>query len=212
MDAALYKLTFASGKSYVGLTTEGIATRLAGHRKAAFKKNSKLAVHNAWRKHGEPEVELLWFGDLELIRELEVDAIIYFGCRVPGGYNISSGGEVAPSKSPEARAKISANNGMRKPGVAAARSGEHHHMKTPEQRARARVQQTLNNNMNSAAAHKKSSESHKGKKHDEETKRKMSVSRAGRDTSYLHTAEVRQKRGAAISAGWARRAERLKGN
>lgn len=63
------------------------------------------------------------------LKDLEVNAIIVFGTRHPGGYNLSPGGETAPSTLPEVRAKISASRRGQRPSeetrrkLSAARKG-----------------------------------------------------------------------------------------
>lgn len=110
----LYKLVFASGKAYIGQTTRTMNTRLSAHRQAA-KRGSQLPVHCAWRKHGEPVVTVV--GEFETHDELhaaEKAAIIAVGTLVPFGYNVTEGGETAPSKSPSVARKISAKAKGRK--------------------------------------------------------------------------------------------------
>jgi hypothetical protein len=104
--AVLYKLTFASGKSYIGQTVKSMRKRLTQHR-AAARVGSALAVHLAWAKYGEPEVCVLgsYDGGDEL-NQAERDAIKAYGTLSPFGYNIAYGGETAPSKSPEVARKI----------------------------------------------------------------------------------------------------------
>lgn len=108
MAYALYLLTFASGKSYVGQTVRTLATRIAQHRRRA-KSGSKLAVHSAWRVHGEPSIRAIGeFDTQEQLHAAEIAAIQSHGTLSPGGYNLSKGGETAPSKNPGVAAKISA--------------------------------------------------------------------------------------------------------
>lgn len=68
-----------------------------------------LPVHCAWRKHGEPEIELAGeYQDIESLHNAERELIIKLGTLSPNGYNVSHGGDTAPSKSPDVAAKISA--------------------------------------------------------------------------------------------------------
>ncbi len=110
----LYQLTFSNGKVYIGQTVRTMNVRIAQHRTAA-KRGSNLPVHNAWRKHGEPSVSILLECDCaETLHQAEIDMIRKCGTLVPDGYNLSLGGETAPSKSPEVAAKISAKAKGRK--------------------------------------------------------------------------------------------------
>lgn len=104
----IYKLTFASGKSYIGQTVRTMNTRMTAHRNVA-NSGSLLAVHCAWREHGEPNVEILaTTDDQEQLHKLEIALIAEHKTISPNGYNISEGGDTAPSKSPEVAAKIAA--------------------------------------------------------------------------------------------------------
>lgn len=104
---ALYLLKFSSGKSYVGQTTRTMNIRLQQHRTAA-RRGSELPVHCAWRKHGEPEVQVLGeFATDEELHRAEIEAIARLGTISPAGYNLGFGGETAPSKNPEVAKKIS---------------------------------------------------------------------------------------------------------
>lgn len=110
----LYLLTFSSGKKYVGQTTRTLKRRIQAHRNAAGK-GSPLAVHLAWAKHGEPMVEVLGEYDTqEALSAAEIAAIQSWGTLSPNGYNISYGGDTAPSKNPEVKKKISATSKGRK--------------------------------------------------------------------------------------------------
>ncbi len=103
----LYKLTFSSGKCYIGQTTRKLSTRISQHRQSAIRGGSQLPVHCAWRKYGEPEIEVVGehCSDEELHRA-EIKAIADHGSLAPNGYNVSFGGDTAPSKSPSVAAKI----------------------------------------------------------------------------------------------------------
>lgn len=102
----LYQLTFSNGKVYIGQTVRTMNVRMAQHRTSA-KRGSNLPVHNAWRKYGEPSVSILLECDCaEELHQAEIDMIQKCGSLAPNGYNLSPGGDTAPSKSPEVAAKI----------------------------------------------------------------------------------------------------------
>ena len=110
----LYKLVFASGKAYIGQTIRLMNTRIAQHRQSA-RNGSLLPVHCAWRKHGDPVVSVI--AEFETQAELhaaEKAAIIAVGTLAPHGYNVSYGGDTAPSTNPDVAAKISAKAKGRK--------------------------------------------------------------------------------------------------
>ncbi len=103
----VYKLTFASGKSYIGQTEKTLHHRITQHRRVA-KQNSQLAVHCAWREYGEPVVSVLATCEThEQMHALEIQMIRDFNTLSPSGYNICLGGKSIPSKMPDVAKKIS---------------------------------------------------------------------------------------------------------
>lgn len=103
----LYKLSFSSGKCYIGQTTRKLKTRISQHRQSAIRGDSQLPVHCAWRKYGEPEIEVVGeYGSDEELHQAEIQAISEHQSLSPSGYNVSFGGDTAPSKSPSVAAKI----------------------------------------------------------------------------------------------------------
>lgn len=106
----IYKLTFASGKVYIGQTIKTVEHRFNHHRNC-MSAGSKIPVHAAWRKHGEPTVECLGqYPDLVALNAAEVAAIAAHGSIAPGGYNIALGGDNNGTSHPLARAKMSASS------------------------------------------------------------------------------------------------------
>lgn len=121
---SLYKLTFSSGKCYIGQTTRKMITRISQHRQSA-RTGSSLAVHCAWRMHGEPVIAVLGeFDSQESLHKAEIAAIKSHGTLTPYGYNVSIGGDTAPSKRREVAEKIGKKSLGRKhsEGVKAAMS------------------------------------------------------------------------------------------
>ena len=103
----LYKLDFASGKSYVGITVQRwLCSRIAQHRHDAGT-GSQLPIHRAWRKHGEPTVTLLAVASGDYLLEIEKRAVEVYNT-FKGGYTASPGGDLVPVMTPEIRAKIGA--------------------------------------------------------------------------------------------------------
>lgn len=105
----LYELQFPNGKSYLGISSD-CTMRWRQHDWHA-ENGSKFAVHCAIRKYGATNVSrrILAIGSEKYIQDLECSAIKSFNSLVPSGYNISLGGETAPSKSESARYKIRAS-------------------------------------------------------------------------------------------------------
>lgn len=103
----LYLLTFQNGKKYIGQTVRSLNIRMNQHRTDS-KRGSLLPVHCAWRKHGNPVVLVLGeFDTHEDLHRAEIEAIRDMATLVPGGYNVSIGGDTAPSKNPTVAKKIS---------------------------------------------------------------------------------------------------------
>lgn len=86
----LYKLDFASGKSYLGITIRSAKYRFAQHR--AHSKKGVTAVYKAWRKYGAPKITVLAIVETEDLAETEIRAIRVFGTKTPNGYNMADGG------------------------------------------------------------------------------------------------------------------------
>ncbi len=104
----IYKLTFNSGKSYIGQSMRALNIRINAHRTAAAR-GSMLPVHCAWRAHGEPSIEVVCEVDTQDdLHDAEIALIASLGTLSPSGYNVSRGGDTAPSKNPEVAAKIAA--------------------------------------------------------------------------------------------------------
>lgn len=106
MSGILYRLDFASGKSYIGVTRASLASRLRRHR-YLVRSGSGNAVHEAWRKYGAPAARSLAVVEDRLLEISEQRAVAAYGTRAPSGYNLTPGGDVSPSLMPEVRRKIS---------------------------------------------------------------------------------------------------------
>lgn len=103
----VYLLTFLSGKSYVGITSD-THRRIKEHRLNA-NRGTNVALSNAICKYGEPVMEVLHevVGRAAAAR-LEVLEIKERSTLSPGGYNSTTGGEISFELSQEVRDKISA--------------------------------------------------------------------------------------------------------
>lgn len=140
----LYRLDFASGRAYIGVTRHTAAARFSDHRRAA-RSSAKGVLYGAWRKHGEPRLTVLAILALGDMYDAERRAVAVYGTRFPQGYNLTDGGDVPPSLSPEVARKISqALRGRtlsteRRLHIASVLAGRRH---TPEARARMSKAQT----------------------------------------------------------------------
>lgn len=97
-----------NGKQYVGQTTLGLSVRWLGHCKAV-REGSTCALHCAIRKYGADAfvVEQLDFADSsEELNQKEAHYIDVLQTFIPGGYNLTTGGECYEI-SPETRRKQS---------------------------------------------------------------------------------------------------------
>lgn len=165
----LYRLDFANGKSYIGISEVSSAARFHGHRCRA-KKGGKTPLYTAWRKHGEPKLAVLAILENRELASTEIRAIAAFKTLVPHGYNVSVGGDISPMTNPEVAAR-----------AGAARVGRPF---TDAHRA-ALSAATKGVPRPSLAA------SLRGKKHTEETKAKMSASAKANKKSDEHIAKLR---------------------
>jgi group I intron endonuclease len=91
----MYRLTFPSGKAYIGITKEAARERFSEHAYDA-KRGLKKAISRAFRKYGSEAVKLetlVIASDWAYLCDLERKAIAAFGTKWPGGYNMTDGGE-----------------------------------------------------------------------------------------------------------------------
>lgn len=155
----VYKLTFASGKSYIGQTTRTLHTRLMQHRQST-RNNSQLAVHCAWRAHGDPSISvLIECGSQQELHDAERRLIAEHDTLSPNGYNVSHGGDTAPSCSPEVAEKIRQKaTGRKKSAEANQRASEIAKQKWADPEYRAKVSSSLKASFASAEFKEKQSE------------------------------------------------------
>lgn len=89
----LYRISFESGKSYLGVTTKTMNRRMALHRHHA-KTGRPGAIYGAIRKYRSYKVDVLVVADgWEYLCDLEKRAIAAFNTKSPNGYNLTDGGE-----------------------------------------------------------------------------------------------------------------------
>lgn len=84
-----------NGKKYVGKTTSTIERRWYFHKRYA-EKGSSTALHGAIRKYGNNSFELAILDIAESEEELSQKEVLHvarLGTLVPGGYNLTIGGE-----------------------------------------------------------------------------------------------------------------------
>ena len=103
---SIYKLTFPSGKEYIGVTNN-LEKRLRQH-----KENRNTAVSHAIRKYGAFETKILAISDRETAYLMEKRAIEVFDTQSPNGYNIMEGG-VGGHMTEHTKRKISEANAGR---------------------------------------------------------------------------------------------------
>lgn len=183
----LYKLDFANGKSYIGITTRSAEERLHGHRaRCRSNKGGDAALYHAWRKHGEPVLTVLAVVEDKDLAETEIRAIKAFNTLVPNGYNVTAGGDTSPMVLPQVAAKVSAT----KSGVPL--SEDHKAALSVAQRGKPRPA------LSAALT---------GKKASDDTRAKMSASAKAHKKSPEHIAKLRISAAKARSAAAARRAQ-----
>lgn len=109
----IYKLTFPSKKSYIGITKQTFEERMSNHKYVAFHKknrNYNLLLYKAIRKYGwdnfTKEVILDKVAENK-IDELERQYIKNLNTLAPNGYNLESGGIRNKNHSEKSKKKIS---------------------------------------------------------------------------------------------------------
>ncbi len=103
----VYRLDFTSGKSYVGITTKSVAMRFKAHARNV--KSGRLAhVYAAWRKYGAPSAVCLEELPNCELHAAEVRWVLREKTLRPGGYNMTTGGDISPALMPEVKLKMSA--------------------------------------------------------------------------------------------------------
>jgi predicted GIY-YIG superfamily endonuclease len=102
---ALYALTFANGKRYIGISTR--PHRRFGDHVAG---KTGVAVQNAVRRHGPPHMAIIrWVDGKTEAQRLEKKAIAdYRTNEAAFGYNLTMGGEAGPGFKPEVQRAASA--------------------------------------------------------------------------------------------------------
>lgn len=181
MRGNLYRMTFPNGKVYIGITNN-IRRRINAHKRAAANRLD-LPVSRAIYKFGWDSVkfERLLSGPYHSIRRLESHAIVFFNARVPNGYNVSEGGEIAPSMAPEVRAKIAkSNTGKKQTREQLNKQAESMRKRWGDSEYRDRVIKGATGLKRSEETKRKQSEARLGIKFSEEHKAKLSAARKGR--------------------------------
>lgn len=102
----LYRLDFASGKAYIGVSTESASRRYSGHQKDTTA-GSMLPVHCAWRKYGAPQLIVLAILEREMLPRAEYLAVSKYNTLLPNGYNCVPGGGISPTTLPAIAKKVS---------------------------------------------------------------------------------------------------------
>lgn len=166
----IYRLTFASGKSYIGLTTFTIERRLEMHRNRLKQGKRNELLYNAWRKHGEPIAFVIAELPNDQLAQAEIEAIARFITLHPNGYNVTSGGEISPALFPWVREKISMSQKGR-PGI------------KPTAEMNAKRSASLKADWAGWSDAEKKTRGMNGKTHSEEAKKKIGMGNRGKQRS-----------------------------
>lgn len=209
----LYQLTFASGKKYIGVTEgDSLNLRMSQHRHKA-KTGSKLPVHLAWIKYGEPEILVLRKLKSSFLYKAEIDEIAKQNTIAPNGYNILEGGQRSPALNKNVAKKISDAQKKRylKPEERQKASAMH---RNRSEETRKRISVALTGKKLSEETKQKIREANLGKKHDSATKEKMSNTHTGKkysEETLQRMREAAQKRMKSPQAQAQLKAASLKG-
>lgn len=102
--AHIYKLVFPNGKIYIGQTTVEPRIRFNRHRTAS-RAGSDIRLYRAWRKYGDPILEVLYEVPDEDRFDCEIFEIARHKSTGVNGYNATKGGEGALLTDPVAKEK-----------------------------------------------------------------------------------------------------------
>jgi hypothetical protein len=131
----LYKLTFPSGKAYIGITLSTARERLRHHY---YGRSRNYAISNAIKKYGVDAVQidvLARSDNWDDLCRLECEAIEEHRTRFPGGYNLTGGGEGIPERTEHEHAAMVAR--IREPAkLLRASETSRERWKDPEYRAK----------------------------------------------------------------------------
>ncbi len=187
----LYLLTFASGKQYVGVTESNVLQKRMYQHRYSAKSGSNLPVHMAWRKYGEPVVEVLATFSDDSLYQAEIDEIATRKTLAPNGYNVLVGGQKSPALNPDVAQKIRESMVRRyqdpKQRDVASVLAKNRSLET-----RAKISQALTGKTLDECTKEKIRQANIGKKHTEATKAKMSNSHSGKKYSEETLERMRQ--------------------
>lgn len=187
----LYKLTFANGKKYIGITESEYLSRRIGQHRYQAKKENKLPIYLAWRKYGEPEVEIVQRLYGYALYEAEIKTIESLDTICPNGYNLLKGGQASPALNPDVAEKIRQASIIRyqdkNQRIAASIIA-----KNRSEESKLKISKSLTGKQLSEVTKEKIRSANIGKKHSEETKEKMSISHKGKKYSEETLERMRQ--------------------
>jgi len=178
----LYQLTFANGKKYIGITESEYLSRRLGQHRYQSRRGSKLPIHLAWNKYGEPDAQILQRLSGDALYQAEIDAIKHYCTIAPHGYNLLDGGQKSPALNKEVAEKISRsakaryqNKNQRLQAAAIARNRS--------QETRQKISMALTGKNLTEQTKEKIRKANIGKKANEVTRTKMSKSHTGKKYS-----------------------------
>jgi group I intron endonuclease len=206
MNSGIYKITHReTGRVYIGQSIK-LKRRLNGYKNSGGSGNGNSVIKRAILKYGWDAFDweiLLYADNMDYLNEMEIKLIKHYDCLAPKGFNIETGGSNAPF--PEHLKKLFSEQRKGKKFSDEAKKnmsiGQKKRWENPTQEMLDKVkEQARNINLG-----KQFSEEHKakisntrkrliaegklinntfaGKKHSEETKKKMSAAHTGRKMS-----------------------------
>jgi hypothetical protein len=102
----LYRLKFSSGRSYIGATLRSMNRRMHSHRQA-LKRGDDSFLYQAWRKYGDPKLDVLAIVEDRELDSTEERAITVLNTLYPRGYNLLPTRTFNPLKIPSVVRKLS---------------------------------------------------------------------------------------------------------
>jgi hypothetical protein len=187
--ACVYLLRFPNGRGYVGRTRLTAEDRFRRHIRAA-RRGSDFLVHRAIRKYGYKEVQVkVLVAGLEWVESAKVEReqIAKSATMVPGGYNLSGGGEGINDPTGKIGRKISKALQGRPLSLSTRKKlAESHRGRklTMEHRSR------ISAGHRTKSSRRKIAESNRRRTVSQKTRQKMAASHRGRQFSKEHRANM----------------------
>lgn len=181
MNAELYKIDLPDGRSYIGVTTQGIKKRMGNHKANIYRRDYPLYLAMRNFNFDDCHVSVLETGSHEQMLKAEKLAIVKFNTRYPNGLNMELGGVKKTGEVHDETLKKLAVKSL----------GKKHSEESKEKMAKARLGTKASEETKAKLSAMRIGNTHSiGFKVKDETKLKISKSLKGRIFSDEHKAKI----------------------